>query len=502
MNAFEYESQGAATFLVYQKSPEDVVDSISMGMISNNVIEGILPFVFVQMDDTVYFKYNVSARNTLEQYFSGMVSRKRLLNVLASVLDAFILSEEYMLEPSAFVLDQSYIFVNPQTSMASLVVLPIVRENEVTMEQFIRQLVFGIRPDQTEDCSYIAALIGFLNSNQFFSIRDFRKLVGDLQKKEAQQPSRSIDIPAKARSVPERREVGFTEVKKVIPEKETAPAKSSNVGTSVLTGVNIPGMEIPNADETPKRSWDPIPEDKPRKKGFFAKRKEKEAEKAAEKVRAKEEKRRKKSEKKSLFGRKREESADKEPYAGFAIPGMNIPDTSANSISPGAISSGNAPELTAGTNGVASLKLDVPEQQLSMRRYQTSQQDFGETVDLRAYSEGTTVLTGTTVLIEKQVMPALINVRTREKFQITKKKITIGKDPMNSDFCIQGNPAVSHNHAVLFFENHQVFLQDSRSTNGTFVNGVRISSETAYGPLEHGASVRLANEEFEFRMHE
>lgn len=502
MNAFEYESQGAATFLVYKKSPEEMVDSISMGMISNNVIEGILPFVFVQMDDTVYFKYNVSAKNTLEQYFSGMVSRKRLLSVLASILDAFILAEEYMLESSAFVLDKSYIFVNPQTSMASLVVLPIVRTSEITMEQFIRQLIFGIRPDQTEDCAYIAALIGFLNSNQFFSIRDFRKLVGDLQKKEMQQPARSIAILMDEKPRQEHREVSFAEVKKVIPETETAAAKSSDVGTSVLSGMNIPGAEISHAGEASKKSWDPIPEDKPQKKGFFARKKEKDAEKAAEKARIKEEKRQKKLEKKSLFGKRKEEPPAADVHAGFAIPGMSVPAQSEKLASSGTAAAGAFTESAAGPDGPPYQRSDVPEQYISMQRYQASQQDFGETVDLRAYSEGTTVLTGTTVLIQQEIMPSLINIRTREKFQITKEQIRIGKDPMNNDICIQGNPAVSHKHAVLFLKNKQVFLLDSHSTNGTFVNGVRVSSEQAYGPLEHGAYIRLANEEFEFRMHE
>ena len=56
---FEYETQGAATFLVYQKQPHDVIDTMTMGMISNNKIEGVLPFIYMQIDHDTFFKYNM-----------------------------------------------------------------------------------------------------------------------------------------------------------------------------------------------------------------------------------------------------------------------------------------------------------------------------------------------------------------------------------------------------------------------------------------------------------
>ena len=65
----EYETQGTTNFLVYKKSENDVLDSVTIGMISNNRIEGILPFVYQQIDNASFFKYNVSALNTLTEYF-------------------------------------------------------------------------------------------------------------------------------------------------------------------------------------------------------------------------------------------------------------------------------------------------------------------------------------------------------------------------------------------------------------------------------------------------
>lgn len=62
----------------------------------------------------------------------------------------------------------------------------------------------------------------------------------------------------------------------------------------------------------------------------------------------------------------------------------------------------------------------------------------------------------------------------------------------NNDIVID-QPAVSWNHALLICRNSKIFLQDSASTNGTFVNGRRIERPRQ---LEHGDAVRFGNVTF------
>ena len=51
------------------------------------------------------------------------------------------------------------------------------------------------------------------------------------------------------------------------------------------------------------------------------------------------------------------------------------------------------------------------------------------------------------------------------------KKYTIGKD-ISNDIVINNDVTVSRSHAVLFEDNNgNVFVSDSGSTNGTYVNG-------------------------------
>lgn len=62
----------------------------------------------------------------------------------------------------------------------------------------------------------------------------------------------------------------------------------------------------------------------------------------------------------------------------------------------------------------------------------------------------------------------------------------------NNDIVIQ-RPAVSWNHAILICRSERVLVQDSASTNGTFINGAQIRIPTR---LDHGDLLRFGSEEF------
>jgi len=69
--------------------------------------------------------------------------------------------------------------------------------------------------------------------------------------------------------------------------------------------------------------------------------------------------------------------------------------------------------------------------------------------------------------------------------------ITIGR--ADSDLLLK-NPAVSGSHARLDIENNRYILKDLRSTNGTFVNKGRISTQE----LRHGDMISIGKFELEF----
>lgn len=82
----------------------------------------------------------------------------------------------------------------------------------------------------------------------------------------------------------------------------------------------------------------------------------------------------------------------------------------------------------------------------------------------------------TTLLVHKNEKKLfLVRQKDNERIQISGKAFRIGKDNEN-DYMIKGNTAVSRKHAVVTMSDGEYYLEDKNSTNGTFVNGVRVET--------------------------
>ena len=84
---FSYENQGGSTFLVYSVAEDEQLDSMSVGMITNNKIPGLVMAVFTQMDTKKFVKYNVSSKIPVKQFFPGPINKKRLLGICHGIVD-------------------------------------------------------------------------------------------------------------------------------------------------------------------------------------------------------------------------------------------------------------------------------------------------------------------------------------------------------------------------------------------------------------------------------
>ena len=91
---FTFETQGTNTYLVYAVDAEDTIDTMSLGMLTNNNIPGIAHAIFTQMDANKFIKYNVSAHISVKQFFSGPVNQKRLVGVFTGIVNAMLSAEE------------------------------------------------------------------------------------------------------------------------------------------------------------------------------------------------------------------------------------------------------------------------------------------------------------------------------------------------------------------------------------------------------------------------
>ena len=121
MNNIHIENQGSSTYLVYTIQSNDILDTMSLGMITNNSIKGLAPTIFTQMNTTKYIKYEITAKLAASKMFIGAVNKKRLVGVFSGIVEALLSAEDYMIDTNSIVLDLDYIFADVSTCETILI---------------------------------------------------------------------------------------------------------------------------------------------------------------------------------------------------------------------------------------------------------------------------------------------------------------------------------------------------------------------------------------------
>ena len=117
--------------------------------------------------------------------------------------------------------------------------------------------------------------------------------------------------------------------------------------------------------------------------------------------------------------------------------------------------------------------------------------------------EGTTVLgmpdeeEGTTILGALQ-KPFLLAAESGEKITLSKDVFRIGRDPNGTDYT-SANSVVGRVHAIFLTEDGEYFFEDNFSRNGSYINGVKAVPGKRI-KIKHEDKIRLANEEYMFRL--
>ncbi|NLI63650.1 MAG: FHA domain-containing protein [Bacteroidales bacterium] len=521
MISLKYENQGTNSFLVYQLKEEDVIDTLSMGMITNNKIYGFLPFFYFQKDSEKLFKYNISSKISLKQFFAGVVNKKRLLSVFSSISTAIIGAEEYMIDANMFILNTEYIYVDVSTCEVSLVCLPIVQASEsiVEMGKFFKDIIFTVQFDQTENCDYVAKIISFLNSNVNFSIGDFKTMINSLiggnpsstQPKVEVNNTPELKVPVQnsvesniataqpMAQIPVGQPVGQ------IPQPITNTNTVKATPISPNTNITLPNNANSNQNIMPQ----PINNTKKEKKKGW------------------------------LFGKKdknKEKSTVAAQPSSFAIPGkketitpvvannqktmgLNAQPTPQPQLQPSApinqqtnIQPNIQPNMKANMqpNMQPNMQFNIqPNLQPAFQQgfntnpqinvQQSSPINFGETTLLSTETAGeTTVLSANNV--NMKVEPYLIRIKTGERININKALFRLGKERTYVDYFVSNNTAISRTHADIITRDGEYFIRDNNSTNGTFLNGNRITSNQDE-KIKHDDKIMLANEVFQFKLY-
>lgn len=510
MGNFTYENQGASTWLVYTLSEEEAIDSMSLGMITNNVIPGLCNTVFMQKNADRHIKYNISSRIPVSQFFSGPVNRKKLLDVFDGVIRAVMAAEEYMIDVDMILLDLNYIYADVSTYDTVLICLPVAesaqQKNDISM--FFKEIMFSTLFDSTENCDHVTKIINYLNSAYNFSLADFQSLIRELGAE-----GQAVSAPAGKSGGTIFRSSGADSVP--IPPPDPAPHPVPVPPVSPYPDLMPVSLCPGGGDADRSVPQPPVPQPVIKKeKGmslFYLLQhynKENAGIYKAQKEEKKQQKESRKKEKKEKPEKGKKEKQKK--GSGFAIPGQIVPPippkapvASVPPVPPAASVplAGPVPGGEAMGAGPVSPAAPGPSFVPPADRAGNTGADFGTTVIIGQEPEdsSTTVIMGVGANAELPICPHLIRRKNNERILIQQDVFRLGRNADFNDYVIIGNEFVGNTHCHILVKGGEYFIVDDNSKNHTFVGGVMVMPGTEV-KLTHGQTVTLADEEFEFRL--
>ena len=496
--SFSFENQGTHTYLVYTVGGDDAIDSMSLGMLTNNKIHGLAQTLFTQMDATKYIKYDVSAKISVKQFFTGQVNKKRLVGVFNGIVDAMLSAEDYMIDVNSILLDLDYIFADVSTCETVLICLPIVSDDLSNRDlgAFFKNIMFTTQFDQTENCDHVAKIINYLNSSPVFSLADFKKLLesigGTATPAQVQQPV--VQKPQSQQTQPPVQQPVKQPVQQKPPVQQPVQQKPA-----VQPPVNQPKVQAPPVQTQPVQQG--TPEKKITMMGLLMHYSKENAELY------KKQKAAKKSGQAQPAAAPVSQQKKPANQPGFAIPGQNTPVNQGFAVPGQQTPIQQVPVQKPVQQPVQQRPVQQPVQQTVVNQQPTytptqmpqgQAMNFGETTVLGGGGIGETTVLGATPAT--QVKPHLIRAKNNEKIDLNKPVFRIGKEKSYVDYFIGDNSAISRSHANIISRDGEYFVVDTNSTNHTYVNGQMIQSNVET-KIAHGAKIKLANEDFEFRLY-
>lgn len=556
MKEFKYENQGASSFLVYQLKEEDVLDNISLNMLTSNKAKGLASTNYMQMDTQRFIRYTITGKITANQFFARPVTKQSFMGIFKGITEAMVSAEEYMLDPACILLDLNQIYTDVSTGETECICLPVENEKEEKdQREFLKSVMFQAQFENPEEGSYVTRILNYLNSIPVFSSLDFLNLLTEMEREG--KKDRTPPAPAAKESLQQ----GVAEFGNTVANSSVGGAAASFFEQSSLSSVGALKQENAVEEAIPDI---PVPDDIPkeerislfyllqhynnnRAKEYMAQQKQLKARKEALK---KIELAKKGGKKKSAAsfnlpgGKAKTASAApkaKKPSSGgfsFQVPGKESGKDKPGEDLSGIKSLPNAPVNSQGnpagnpkvsapvgagmnipkSNPSVGSGMNIPKSNPSVAKgtlqpakpsplFSNQQEavgnggrNFGDTTVLHSGFRGeeTSVLNYTKAP-DTPKQPYLLRIKNGERIPITGSIFRLGKEEKFVDYVIHDNEAISRSHANIISRNGQYFLQDNNSTNHSFLNGQQCVSNVEL-PLQDKASIRLGNEEFQFLL--
>ena len=450
--------------LIYNVDKNEKIDNVSIGIMRNNDIKGLLPIDIIMHDSMTEFKYKTEKLKNLDEYLSEELTKEDLLNVFENICKVVTDIEEYMLGEAQLILENKYIFTDNEN--IKMMLLPLYnRRNNLSIHEFFKNLLLYMMVKNNKAANFAADISRQLSDEESFSCNKFLQLISQIKQKKHIE---NLDIinPENKSDFKERR------INNIEESLGSLKSDYNGYGNRAQTPVNIqsPVNTLKSVNNKPLSNieLDVKPVNSEKKKGLFSFGK---------------------VEKKEEISKTRENDYHKQ--SSFLIPGREEP------VNIATVSRKESNEKKGFSLFGKKKEKEVSVVDNKTEASKLHSNNFAETTVLQNSDRfAETTLLGLSVNV---LNAFLIWKRTGEKILIDKSSFRIGREKSYVDFCINDNSSVGRNHAEIVRKDGSFFIRDLKSLNFTMVNGEKVSTSVEVELLDNDI-ISLSNEEFEFHM--
>ena len=520
--SFAVKNIGDERYLTYTIGEGCEVDEDVLEAMEEDGLEELVNVIYEEDDDFDYLTYDVTGKTELGEFTKRAMNKEQVFTILRNISLGLVTLREEAITLSYILLNKKFVYIDPDTYQIQFLCLPVESEGSLSIEfkGFIRQLLAHMRFDVNEDLAYVGQLLTYINSDSF----NLRGLIGLTE------------------AIMEDSGIGFEEEGSIATDDGTevisgAEDSGDNGVGGYMSGLSGAGDSLPEIgddgeeedDDEPVGSVDEMDiEDLVATATGMLTQQDKEMMDAAREEAAREEAEQAAAEK----GKKKNKKAATEEEVKERIeeivngapkkePGLteylkneeldevvpNRPHVQTKNIRVNrAALVQNAADEGVEEEAVADIevagesrKRDSGEaiiENIEEVANQEKASAIGQGTLSKAQPAGGSLLGGGAMI---NINPYIIRVNTEEKVIINKNVFKIGKANRGVDYSVDGNGAISRQHAIISRKDDGYYIKDNKSTNHTFVNNEQVG-EGEEVLLRNNCKIRLGDEEFIFKL--
>lgn len=204
---FNYENRNNKSYLIYEIEKPEEIDRYEKNIMASNKIDGLLEFVYSNIDDKHCFKYDITSKISLKMYLDRCKDEEKIIKIFINIFKLFIEIEDFMLLKEHLFLHDDYVFIDVSSLQLYFICLPIENissENEIdtgNIKLFINKLLNKLVIDRFENKYSLSLLKEFLTKEEFLNIEEtikvLKNMLQDKKNKEMGTVSKSVHYEEK-----------------------------------------------------------------------------------------------------------------------------------------------------------------------------------------------------------------------------------------------------------------------------------------------------------------